>query len=181
MPPKRNNTAVMPSTSKKTKQDVAVPLSKKSLPPSPSTSKKSQDMFTLVLDPSQDSRVSVPQPQVSQETETSQISRKTLEKLISQNAKIISKLDTIISSQKILEERMSKLEQLPETAMNEELIKTIVSDIARSLINKSIYPTQEEFNREAERVFTEEHQDLFKKIRNKWNVYYEKHIYQRVS
>ena len=55
--------------------------------------------------------------QVSQEG-----SRRSFEKIINQNQKILQKLDTLISSQKTLEERMIKLEKVPD-ANNEELIK----------------------------------------------------------
>ena len=55
--------------------------------------------------------------QVSQEG-----SRRSFEKIINQNQKILQKFDTLLSSQKTLEERMIKLEKVPD-ANNEELVK----------------------------------------------------------
>ena len=59
-------------------------------------------------------------PQVSQ---VSQVSQKTIEKLVNQNAKIMSKLDQVISGQKSLNDRMIKLEKVPDVQNDEELIK----------------------------------------------------------
>jgi len=64
----------------------------------------------------------LPQEPVSQ---VSQVSQKTLEKIINQNSKIVQKLDQVISGQKSLENRMTKLEQVPDIQHNEELIKVI--------------------------------------------------------
>lgn len=61
-----------------------------------------------------------PQPQI-------QISNKSVEKLLNQNAKILTKLDCLISTTKSLEERVSKLEKVPESVNNEEIIKVIKS------------------------------------------------------
>src|SRR6185437_15962413 len=52
--------------------------------------------------------------QVSQVSQISQVSQKTIEKLINQNAKIMSKLDQVISGQKSLNDRIIKLEKVPD-------------------------------------------------------------------
>src|SRR5437868_89691 len=66
----------------------------------------------------------VPQvSQVSQLSQVSQVSQKTIEKLVNQNAKIMSKLDQVISGQKSLNDRMIKLEKVPDVQNDEELIK----------------------------------------------------------
>lgn len=152
---------------------------------------ETQDVFFLGLDPelqaSQDPKVSDFQASQTSQNSSSQNSSsqnssqitKTLEKILNQNTKILSKLETLLSSHKSLEKRMS--EQAPEKTINEELIKSVVSEAARELIKKSIYPSQDELNTEAERVISVNHAELFKKIRNQWNIYYEKHIYQRVT
>src|ERR1044071_4952061 len=82
----------------------------------------------LPQEPTQDSQV--PQvaqvsqvPQVSKVSQVSQVSQKTIEKLINQNAKIMSKLDQVISGQKSLNDRMIKLEKVPDVQNDEELIK----------------------------------------------------------
>ena len=56
-----------------------------------------------------------------------QVSQKTLEKIISQNNKIISKLDTIYSSQKELENRLTKIKGGGNSDYSEEIIKVISS------------------------------------------------------
>ena len=61
--------------------------------------------------------------QVSQVFQVSQVSQKTIKKLINQNAKIMSKLDQVISGQKSLNDRMIKLEKVPDVQNDEELIK----------------------------------------------------------
>ena len=61
--------------------------------------------------------------QVSQVSQVFQISQKMIEKLINQNAKIMSKLDQVISGQKSLNDRMIKLEKVPDVQNDEELIK----------------------------------------------------------
>src|SRR5205085_1776669 len=62
-------------------------------------------------------------PQVSQVSQVFQVSQKTIEKLVNQNAKIMSKLDQVISGQKSLNDRMIKLEKVPDVQNDEELIK----------------------------------------------------------
>jgi hypothetical protein len=80
----------------------------------------------LPQEPTQVSQVSQV-PQVSQVSQVSQVqvSQKTIEKLINQNAKIMSKLDQVISGQKSLNDRMIKLEKVPDVQNDEELIKVI--------------------------------------------------------
>src|SRR2546423_11726862 len=51
----------------------------------------------------------------------------TIEKLINQNAKIMSKFDQVISGQKSLNDRMIKLEKVPDVQNDEELIKVITT------------------------------------------------------
>ena len=75
----------------------------------------------LPQEPTQVSQV----PQVSQVSQVFQVSQKTIEKLINQNAKIMSKLDQVISGQKSLNDRMIKLEKVPDVQNDEELIKVI--------------------------------------------------------
>src|ERR1044071_4025426 len=74
---------------------------------------------TQVPQVSQVSQVS----QVPQVSQVSQVSQKTIEKLVNQNAKIMSKLDQVISGQKSLNDRMIKLEKVPDVQNDEELIK----------------------------------------------------------
>ena len=66
----------------------------------------------------------VPPQGSSQVSSPSQVSKtsKTFEKIITQNAKILQKLDVLISSQKKIEERL----EVPEIN-NEDLIKVIKS------------------------------------------------------
>ena len=73
----------------------------------------------LPQEPTQVSQVS----QVPQVSQVSQVSQKTIEKLINQNAKIMLKLDQVISGQKSLNDRMIKLEKVPDVQNDEELIK----------------------------------------------------------
>jgi uncharacterized protein (DUF3084 family) len=65
-----------------------------------------------------------PRAQVSPQI---QVSQKTLEKIISQNNKIISKLDSIYSSQKELKNRLTKIEGGGNSDHSEEIIKVISS------------------------------------------------------
>ena len=63
-------------------------------------------------------------PASSQSSQSSQ-SLKGLEKIISQNQKIIQKIDTLINSQKLLEEQIAKLEQVSSGCNKKELINVI--------------------------------------------------------
>ena len=79
----------------------------------------------LPQEPTQVSQIPQVFPQVSQVSQVFQVSQKTIEKLINQNAKIMSKLDQVISGQKSLNDRMIKLEKVPDVQNDEELIKVI--------------------------------------------------------
>lgn len=100
--------------------------------------------------------------------------------MINQNSKILSKLNTLVSVQKSIEERLEKIEK--ETSMdNNDIVKDIIINVARSLLNSSIYPTQEEFRLETEKVCMSSYSEFYKKFRNsQWIVFYEKNIYQRL-
>ena len=104
-----------------------VPVSKKKRKPVPQELPQEPTQVSQVPQVSQVSQVSqVPQvSQVSQVSQISQVSQKTIEKLINQNAKIMSKLDQVISGQKSLNDRMIKLEKVPYVQNDEELIKVI--------------------------------------------------------
>jgi len=95
-----------------------VPVPKKKRKPVPQELPQEPTQVSQVLQVSQVSQV----PQVSQ---VSQVSQKTIEKLINQNAKIMSKLDQVISGQKSLNDRMIKLEKVLDVQNDEELIKVI--------------------------------------------------------
>jgi hypothetical protein len=56
-----------------------------------------------------------------------------------------------------------------------------VSEVAKSILNNSIYPSQEEFSRETEKIVSERYPEFYTKYRTKWTLYYEKNIYQRVN
>src|SRR2546421_10814643 len=101
-----------------------VPVPKKKRKPVPQELPQEQTQVSQVPQASQVSQV--PQvSQVSQVSQISQVSQKTIEKLINQNAKIMSKLDQVISGQKSLNDRMIKLEKVPDIQNDEELIKVI--------------------------------------------------------
>src|SRR5437868_12310167 len=93
-----------------------VPVPKKKRKPVPQELPQKPTQVSQVPQVSQVSQISqVPQvsqiPQVSQVSKVSQVSQKTIEKLVNQNAKIMSKLDQVISGQKSLNDRMIKLEK----------------------------------------------------------------------
>ena len=101
-----------------------VPVPKKKRKPVPQELPQEPTQVPQVSQVSQVSQV--PQvPQVSQVSQVSQVFQKTIEKLINQNAKIMSKLDQVISGQKSLNDRMIKLEKVPDVQNDEELIKVI--------------------------------------------------------
>ncbi|CAB5323913.1 unnamed protein product [Rhizophagus irregularis] len=65
------------------------------------------------------------------------------------NTKILSKLDIIISNQKALENRVSKVEESVDknndsNQGDEEYIKKIIKEVAKKLLEASIYPTPDE-------------------------------------
>ena len=101
-----------------------VPVPKKKRKPVPQELPQEPTQVSQVPQVSQVSQVSQV-PQVPQVSQISQVSQKTIEKLVNQNAKIMSKLDQVISGQKSLNDRMIKLEKVPDVQNNEELIKVI--------------------------------------------------------
>src|SRR5205814_9572240 len=102
---------------------------------------------------------------------------KSIEKLISQNFKILSKLDTLISAQQLIDDRLKKIEGSSDESSSEEVIKTIVVEVARNLLKVSIYPSQNEFREETEKVLRSLFPELHKKFRQS-PIFYEKNIYQ---
>src|SRR5436190_14668993 len=101
-----------------------VPVPKKKRKPVPQELPQEPTQVSQVPQVSQISQVSQV-PQVCQVSQVSQLSQKTIEKLINQNAKIMLKLDQVISGQKSLNDRMIKLEKVPDVQNDEELIKII--------------------------------------------------------
>ena|SRR5438128_8951359 len=99
-----------------------VPVPKKKRKPIPQELPQKPTQVSQVPQVSQVSQVSQV-PQVFQVSQVSQVSQKTIEKLVNQNAKIMSKLDQVISGQKSLNDRMIKLEKVPDVQNDEELIK----------------------------------------------------------
>src|SRR5947207_8994434 len=101
-----------------------VPVPKKKRKPVPQELPQEPTQVSQIPQVSQVSQVSQV-PQVFQVFQISQVSQKTIEKLINQNAKIMSKLDQVISGQKSLNDRMIKLEKVLDIQNDEELIKVI--------------------------------------------------------
>ena len=106
-------------TSKKRKTQGQVSQS-----PQVSPQGSSQSSSQVPPQGSSQSSSQVPPQDSSQVSSPSQVSKtsKTFEKIITQNAKILQKLDVLISSQKKIEERL----EVPEIN-NEDLIKVIKS------------------------------------------------------
>ena len=84
--------------------------------------------------------------------------------MISQNFKILSKLDTLISAQQLIDDRLKKIEGSSDESSREEVIKTIVVEVARNLLKVSIYPSQNEFREETEKVLRSSFPELHKKF-----------------
>ena len=97
--------------------------------------------------------------------------------MISQNFKILSKLDTLISAQQLIDDRLKKIEGSSDESSSEEVIKTIVVEVARNLLKVFIYPSQNEFREETEKVLRSSFPELHKKFRQS-PIFYEKNIYQ---
>ena len=97
--------------------------------------------------------------------------------MISQNFKILSKLDTLISAQQLIDDRLKKIEGSSDESSSEEVIKTIVVEVARNLLKVSIYPSQNEFREETEKVLRSSFPELHKKFRQS-PIFYEKNIYK---
>jgi hypothetical protein len=72
-------------------------------------------------------------PPVSQVPQVPQQFQKTFEKIISQNAKIINRLDALVTSQKSIEERMKKLED-QGLDKNDELVKVTSLSLFKFII-----------------------------------------------
>ena len=89
---------------------------------------------------------------------------KSIEKLISQNFKILSKLYTLISAQQSIDDRLKKIEGFSDGSSSEEVIKTIVVKFARNLLKVSIYPSQNEFCEETKKVLRSSFPKLHKKF-----------------
>src|ERR1044072_5910493 len=75
----------------------------------------------------------------------------TILKIYRQNTKIISKLDTIISNQQALTDRLAKVENICNKnndnnngGINVDFIKKITKEIADKLLETCIYPTPKE-------------------------------------
>ena len=100
-------------------------------------------------------------------------SAKSIEKLISQNFKIISKLDILISAQQSVDDRLKRIKGSSDETSNEEVIKTIVIEVVRNLLKVSIYPSQNEFCEEIEKVLRSSFPELHKKFRQS-PIFYEK-------
>src|SRR5256884_6377526 len=90
---------------------------------------------------------------------------KSIEKLINQNFKILSKLDILISAQQSIDDRLKKIEGSLDESSSEDIIKTIIVKIARNLLKVSIYPSQDEFRDETEKVLKNSFPEFYKKFR----------------
>src|SRR5439155_21758627 len=120
----KRNTCVRTSRAETSTALPTVPVPKKKRKPVPQELPQEPTQVSQVPQVSQVSQVSQV-PQVSQVSQVFQVFQKTIEKLINQNAKIMSKLDQVILGQKSLNDRMIKLEKVPDVQNDEELIKVI--------------------------------------------------------
>lgn len=58
----------------------------------------------------------------------------------------------------------------------------MVKQVVKLLLNKTIYPTNEEYREMTEEYLSEEHDEFFKKFKkDKWIAYYESTFYPNVS
>ncbi|PKK59738.1 hypothetical protein RhiirC2_794395 [Rhizophagus irregularis] len=106
-----------------------------------------------------------------------------LTKILRQNIKILSKLDIIISNQKALENRVSKVEESVDKNSDnnqgdEEYIKKIIKEVAKKLLEVSIYPTPDELREFTNNYMNENYDDFIKRFKryDKWIIFYEKNI-----
>ncbi|GBC44825.2 hypothetical protein GLOIN_2v1775615 [Rhizophagus irregularis DAOM 181602=DAOM 197198] len=106
-----------------------------------------------------------------------------LTKILRQNTKILSKLDIIISNQKALENRVSKVEESVDknndsNQGDEEYIKKIIKEVAKKLLEASIYPTPDELREFTNNYMNENYDDFIKRFKryDKWIIFYEKNI-----
>src|SRR2546429_8927718 len=90
---------------------------------------------------------------------------KSIEKLINQNFKILLKLDILISAQQSIDDRLKKIEGSSDESSSEDIIKTIIVEIARNLLKVSIYPSQDEFRDETEKVLKNSFPEFYKKLK----------------
>ncbi|GES95354.1 hypothetical protein GLOIN_2v1591384 [Rhizophagus clarus] len=104
----------------------------------------------------------------------------TLEKILRQNNKIISKLETIISNQKSLEARVTKIEEACNNGINNDtkFIKNVIKDIASKLLETSIYLNSDDFQEATRTFINENHKEFMNKFKrpDNWVIYYEKNI-----
>ena len=76
---------------------------------------------------------------------------------------------------------IKKIEDSSDESSSEDIIKTIIVEIARNLLKVSIYPSQDEFRDETEKVLKNSFPEFYKKFRqNQFFIFYEKNIYQRL-
>ncbi|GBC39191.2 hypothetical protein GLOIN_2v1775615 [Rhizophagus irregularis DAOM 181602=DAOM 197198] len=106
-----------------------------------------------------------------------------LTKILRQNTKILSKLDIIISNQKALENRVSKVKESVDknndsNQGDEEYIKKIIKEVAKKLLKASIYPTPDELREFTNNYMNENYDDFIKRFKryDKWIIFYEKNI-----
>ncbi|RGB38963.1 hypothetical protein C1646_755057 [Rhizophagus diaphanus] len=86
--------------------------------------------------------------------------------MISQNTTIISKLNTLITEQKAIGDRIAKLEKNFETANNEQdFIKDIIKLIAKKLLVESIYLTHEDLRETTREFMSSKYPDFLKKFK----------------
>ncbi|GET53811.1 hypothetical protein GLOIN_2v1775615 [Rhizophagus irregularis DAOM 181602=DAOM 197198] len=111
-----------------------------------------------------------------------------LTKILRQNTKILSKLDIIISNQKALENRVSKVEESVDknndnNQGDEEYIKKIIKEVAKKLLKASIYSTPDELREFTNNYMNENYDDFIKRFKryDKWIIFYEKNIASPVT
>ncbi|GET64358.1 hypothetical protein GLOIN_2v1775615 [Rhizophagus irregularis DAOM 181602=DAOM 197198] len=111
-----------------------------------------------------------------------------LTKILRQNTKILSKLDIIISNQKALENRVSKVKESVDknndsNQGDEEYIKKIIKEVAKKLLKASIYPTPDELREFTNNYMNENYDDFIKRFKryDKWIIFYEKNIASPVT
>jgi len=144
---------------------------------------RSQQVRGRQTSPNQEQQVRSQQVRGRQTSSNQEIpaSAKLIEKLINQNFKILSKLDILISAQQSIDDRLKKIEGSSDESSSEDIIKTIIVEIARNLLKVSIYPSQDEFRDEIEKVLKNSFPEFYKKFcQNQFFIFYEKNIYQRL-
>ena len=114
----------------------------------------------------------------------------TILKIYCQNTKIISKLDTIISNQQALTDRLAKVENICNKnndnnngGINVDFIKKITKEIADKLLETCIYPTPEEMRKTTDIYMNEKYETFMNQFKRpeRWMIYYEKHVASPVS